>query len=45
MKEISCSFNDNNIQMNLQTWGGRGNKILIAIPSVGHLRYEKFKQN
>ena len=31
--------------MNLEKWGGCGKKELIQIPSVGHLKYDKFKQN
>ena len=31
--------------MNLEKWGGRGKKELIHIPSVGHLKYDRFKQN
>ena len=31
--------------MNLEKWGGRGKKKLIQIPSVGHLEYDRFKQN
>ena len=45
MKEISCFFKDSNTQMNVESWGDRGNEVLIVIPSVGHLRYAKFKQN
>ena len=31
--------------MKLEKWGGRGKKELIQIPSIGHLKYGKFKQN
>ena len=31
--------------MNWERWGGRGKKELIQIPSVGHLKYDRFKQN
>ena len=31
--------------MNLEKWDGRGNKELIQIPSVGDLKYDRFKQN
>ena len=31
--------------MNLEKWGGCGKKELIQIPSVGHLKYDRFKQN
>ena len=43
IKEISCVFKDNNIQMNVKNVGDFGNKFLVTIPSVGHLRYVKFK--
>ena len=31
--------------MNLEKWGGREKKESIQIPSVGHLKYDRFKQN
>ena len=31
--------------MHLEKWGGRGKKELIQIPSVGHLKYDRSKQN
>ena len=43
--EVSCVLIDNNINMNLEKWGGCGKKELIQIPSVGHLKYNRFKQN
>ena len=36
---------DNKINVNLEIWGGRGKIELIQIPSVGHLKYDRFKQN
>ena len=45
LSEVSCVLTDNNISMNLEKWGGRGKKELIQIPSVGHLKYDRFKQN
>ena len=45
MKEISYVFKDNNTQMNVESWSGRGNKVLVTIPHIGHLKYDKFKQN
>ena len=30
--------------MHLEKWGGRGKKM-IQIPSVGHLKYDRFKHN
>lgn len=41
---IMC-FEDMNIQMNVESWGSRGNKDLVKIPSVCHLRYDEFRQN
>ena len=43
--EVSCVLTDNNINMNLEQWGGRGKKESIQIPFVGHLKYDRFKQN
>ena len=37
LSEVSCVLTDNNISLNLEKWGGRGNKELIQIPSIGHL--------
>ena len=31
--------------MNLEKWGGHRKKELIQIPSVGHLKYDRFKHN
>ena len=31
--------------MDIECWGGRGNRKLIKILSLGHLRYDRFKQN
>ena len=45
LSEVSCVLTDNNISMNLEKWDGRGKKELIQIPSVGHLKYDRFKQN
>ena len=45
LSEVCSVLKDNNIDMNLEKWGGRGNKELIEIPSVGHLKYDRFKQN
>ena len=44
MKELMCVVEDNEIEMNIVCWGGRGKKI-INIPFSGHLRYTLFKQN
>ena len=43
--EVSSVLTDNKITLNLEKWGSRGNKELIQIPSVGHLQYDRFKQN
>ena len=45
LSEVSCVSIDTNITLNLEKWGGRGNKELIEILSVGHLKYDRFKQN
>ena len=45
LSEVSCVLIDNHISMNLEEWGGCGKKELIQIPSVGHLKYGRFKQN
>ena len=45
LSEDSCVLIDNNINMNLEKWDGRGKKELIQIPSVAHLKYDRFKQN
>ena len=45
LSEVSCVLTDNNISMNLEKWGGCGKKELMQIPSVGHLKYDRFKQN
>ena len=37
MKEISCIFDGNNIQMNIEVW--------IKRTSIVHSKYEKIKQN
>ena len=45
MKELTCVLEDNEIKMDIECWGGRGNRKLIKTPSSGHLRYDRFKQN
>ena len=45
LSEVSCVLTDNNISMNLEKWGGRRKRELIQIPSVRHLKYDRFKQN
>ena len=45
LSEVSCVLIENNISMNLEKWDGRGKNELIQIPSVGHLKYDRFKQN
>ena len=44
LSEVSCVLTYNNITLHLEKWGGRGNKELIEIPSVGHLKCDRFKQ-
>ena len=43
LSEVCSVLKDNNIDMDLEKWGGRGNKKLIQIPPVGHLKYDRFK--
>ena len=31
--------------MNVENWISRGNKVLVIIPHLGDLRYDRFKQN
>ena len=45
LSEVSCVLRDNNININLEKWGGRGKKYFFQIPSVEHLKYDRFKQN
>ena len=45
LSKFSCFVKNNDINMHLEKWGGRGKKELIQIPSVGHLKYDRFKQN
>ena len=44
MKEIACVFIDKNIQLNVESWIGRGNIFLVLKISVDHLRDDKFNQ-
>ena len=43
LSEVCSVLKDNNINMNLEKWGGHGNKELIQVPFVGHLKYNRFK--
>ena len=43
LSEVSCFLTYNNINMNLEKWGGRGKKELIKISSDDHLKYDRFK--
>ena len=45
MKEVTCVLEDTEVEMDIVCWGGIGNKIIIKIPSSGHLGYDRFKQN
>ena len=45
MKEVTCALEDNGVELNIDSWGDRGEKKIIKIPSSGHLRYDRFKQN
>ena len=42
LSEVSCVLTDNNTSLNLEKWSGRGNKELIQISSIGHLKYDRF---
>ena len=44
-KEISCILKDNNTQKNVESWSGRGNKVLVPISPTSHLKYDRFKEN
>ena len=43
MKELTCVLEENRIEMNIVCLGGCGNKKLIKIPTLGHLRYDRFR--
>ena len=45
LSEVSCVLTYNNININLEKRSGRGKKELIQIPSIRHLKYDRFKQN
>ena len=45
MKELICVLKDNEIEMYIVCWGGRGKNITIKIQPSGRLRYDRFKQN
>ena len=45
IKESTFVLEDNEIEMDIECWGGRGHRKLIKIPSSGHLRYDRFKHN
>ena len=45
MKELTCVLEYNEIEMDIECQGGRGNRKVIKIPSSSHLRYDRFKQN
>ena len=45
MEKISCVFKNNKIEKNVEKWGARSNKDLVGMPSVGHLKCDKFKPN
>lgn len=43
MKEISWIFDDNDMPINVESWGRHGSKSIVKIPFIYHLRYDKFK--
>ena len=45
MKEISFVLEENNLEINSEHWSECGSKFLVRIRSIGHLKYDRFKQN
>ena len=45
LKEVTSILEDNEIELNINSWDSRGKKKIIKIPSSGHLRYDRFKQS
>ena len=45
MKGVTSVIEDSGIELNIDSWGGRGKKKIIKILSSGHLPYDRFKQN
>ena len=45
LSKFTTVLKGNDINMDLEKWGSRGKKELIQILSVGHLRYDRSKQN
>ena len=45
LKEVISVLEDNGIELNIDSWGCRGNKKIIKMPSSGHLQYDRFKPN
>lgn len=45
MKEISFVLKENNLEINAEHWSECGSKFLVRIRSIGHLKYDRFKQN
>ena len=45
LKEFTSVLEGNGIELNIDSWGGRGKKKIIKIPSSGHSRYGRFKNN
>ena len=45
LSKISCVLKDNDINTYLEKWDGLGKKEVIQMPSVGHYKYDRFKQN
>ena len=37
LKEVTSVLDDNGIELNIDSWGGRGKNKFIKIPSSGHL--------
>ena len=43
LKEVTCVLEDNGIEMNIDSCGGRGTMKIIKIPSSSYLRYDRSK--
>ena len=43
LSKVSCILKYIDINIHLEKWGGRGGGELIQIPSISHLKYDRFK--
>ena len=44
LKEVTSVLEGNGIELNIDSWSGRGKHKIIKILSSGYLRYDRFKQ-